>query len=246
MKKRVISNYTSNFKLKKLMIGKLSLAGKNISGNIVVRHKGSGSKKNLVMVDFKRKWSDNLAICVNLNKDSNRTCFIALIKYSNGTYSYILAASSLKPGNFIFSTLRPQLFSYKYKFGCNIILKYSHYTHIFFNLQINLLKGGQYARSGGTFCKIISVNWLKNTARIVLPTGLVRIISIFCSGTLGRASNTEHNNEFFVKAGYNRNRGVRPSVRGVAMNPVDHPHGGRTKTISPEVTPWGKIAKKNK
>jgi large subunit ribosomal protein L2 len=117
------------------------------------------------------------------------------------------------------------------------MLKYSHYTHIFFNLQINLSKGGQYARSGGTFCKIISVNWTKNTARIVLPTGLVRLISIFCTGTLGRASNINHSNQFLVKAGFNRNRGVRPSVRGVAMNPVDHPHGGRTKTNSPEVTP---------
>ena len=236
----------SNYKFKKLHIGKLSLAGRNNSGNIVVRHKGSGSFKNLALIDFKRKWSDRLAMCINLNKDSSRTCFIALVKYSNGTYSYILAASSLKPGNFIFSTLRPQLFSYKYRFGCNILLKYSHYTHIFFNLQINLSKGGQYARAGGTFCKIISVNWSKNTARIVLPTGIVRIISIFCSGTLGRASNIDHNREFFVKAGFNRNKGVRPSVRGVAMNPVDHPHGGRTKTISPEVTPWGKIAKKNK
>jgi len=236
----------SNYKFKKLNIGKLSLAGRNSSGNIVVRHRGSGSFKNLTIVDFKRKWSDRLAICINLNKDSNRTCFLALIKYSNGTFSYILAASSLKPGNFVFSTLRPQLFSYKYKYGCTILLKYSHYTHIFFNLQINLLKGGQYARAGGTFCKIISVNWVKNTARIILPTGIVRIISIFCSGTLGRASNIDHNREFFVKAGFNRNRGFRPSVRGVAMNPVDHPHGGRTKTISPEVTPWGKIAKKNK
>ena len=71
----------------------------------------------------------------------------------------------------------------------------------------------------------------------MLPTGLVRIISIFCTGTLGRASNISHKNEFFVKAGYSRNNGVRPSVRGVAMNPVDHPHGGRTKTSSPEVTP---------
>lgn len=242
----MISNYISNKKFKKLQIGKISIAGKNNTGNIVVRHRGSGTFKSLSIIDFNRKWTDNIAVCINLNKDSNRTCFIALIKYSNGTYSYILSASSLKPGNFIFSTLKPQLFSYKYKYGCNIILKYSHYTHIFFNLQINLFKGGQYARAGGTFCKIISVNWVKNTARIVLPTGLVRIISIFCSGTLGRASNIDHKNEFYVKAGFNRNRGVRPSVRGVAMNPVDHPHGGRTKTKSPEVTPWGRIAKKNK
>jgi large subunit ribosomal protein L2 len=169
-----------------------------------------------------------------------------LIKYSNGTYSYILSASSLKPGNFVFSTIRPNLFSYRYRNGCNILLKYSHYTHLFFNLQINLLKGGQYARAGGTFCKVISVNWTKNTARIILPTGVVKIISIFCNATLGRASNIDHNREFLVKAGSNRRLGVRPSVRGVAMNPVDHPHGGRTKTNSPELTPWGKIAKYNK
>ena len=126
------------------------------------------------------------------------------------------------------------------------MLKYSHYTHLFFNLQINLSKGGQYARSGGTFCKVISVNWTKKVARVLLPTGLVKIISIFCSGTLGRASNINHSYEFFVKAGYYRNKGFRPSVRGVAMNPVDHPHGGRTKTNKPELTPWGKIAKRNK
>jgi len=125
-------------------------------------------------------------------------------------------------------------------------MKYSHYTHTFFNLQINLSKGGQYSRAAGTFSKIISINLIKNTARIVLPSGLVRIISIFCRGVLGRASNINHKIEFLVKAGYNRNKGIRPSVRGVAMNPVDHPHGGRTKTISPEVTPWGKIAKKRK
>ena len=87
------------------------------------------------------------------------------------------------------------------------------------------------------------MNFTKGTALISLPTGLTRRISIFCSATLGRASNINHNREFFVKAGFSRNKGVRPSVRGVAMNPVDHPHGGRTKTSSPEYTPWGKIAK---
>lgn len=113
-------------------------------------------------------------------------------------------------------------------------------------MQINLSKSGQYARAGGTFCKVISVNFKKNAARVLLPTGLIKIISIFCSATLGRASNINHNREFYVKAGFSRNKGIRPSVRGVAMNPVDHPHGGRTKTSSPEFTPWGKIAKFNK
>jgi len=141
-----------------LQVGGLSISGRNYSGKITVRHKGSGKKKNFSQIDFVRNWSDKIAICIKINKDSNRTCFVSLIKYSNGTYSYILAANSLKPGSFVFSTLRPQLFSFKYKSGCNIILKYSHYTHTFFNLQINLFKYGQYARAGGTFCKIISVN----------------------------------------------------------------------------------------
>lgn len=230
----------------RLKVGKLNFSGRNYTGKITVNHKSGGKKKKINLIDFKRKWSTDIAVCLSLGKDSNRTCFVSLIKYSNGTYSYILAASFLKPGNFLFSTVKPNLFSYKYKIGCNILLKYSHYTHLFFNLQINLKKSGQYARAGGTFCKVISVNWYKNTARVLLPTGLIKIISIFCSATLGRASNFDHNREFLVKAGFNRNKGKNPSVRGVAMNPVDHPHGGRTKTNSPELTPWGKIAKHNK
>lgn len=246
LKKRTVGYYLNNNSLPRLRVGKLSSSGRNYSGKITVNHQSSGNKKKINLIDFNRKWSNKIAICLNIDKDSNRTCFTALIKYSNGTYSYILSASSLKPGNFLFSTIKPNLFSYRFKIGCNIVLKFSHFSHLFFNLQINLLKGGQYARAGGTFCKVISVNWGKNTARVMLPTGLVKIISIFCSATLGRASNIFNNKEFLVKAGFNRNRGIRPSVRGVAMNPVDHPHGGRTKTNSPELTPWGKIAKFNK
>ena len=230
----------------RLRVGKLNFSGRNNSGKITVFHKSRGKKKKINLIDFNRRWSNKIALCISIEKDSIRTAFLALIKYSNGTYSYILASSSLKVGNFVFSSLKSQSFSYRYKTGCNIVLKYSHYTYLLFNLQINLLKGGQYARSGGTFIKVISVNFTKNTALVLLPTGLNKKISIFCKATLGRASNVEHNREFFVKAGYSRNKGIRPSVRGVAMNPVDHPHGGRTKTSSPEYTPWGKIAKHKK
>jgi len=106
--------------------------------------------------------------------------------------------------------------------------------------------GGKYSRSAGTFCKLVSVNLEKNYAKIILPTGNLKIISIYCLVSLGRSSNIFYKNQFFSKAGYKRNLGIRPSVRGVAMNPIDHPHGGRTKSNSPEVTPWGKIAKKNR
>lgn len=229
-----------------MRVGKINNSGRNNSGKITVRHKSRGKKKKIDLIDFSRKWTTKIAVCISLNKDNIRTCFTALIKYSNGTYSYVLAANSLKIGEFIFSTIRPSSFSYRYKDGCTIILRNSFYTYLFFNLQINLSKNGQYARSGGTFCKAISINLIKNTARILLPTGIIKIISIFCSATLGRASNINHNREFFIKAGFSRNKGIRPTVRGVAMNPVDHPHGGRTKTSSPEYTPWGKIAKFNK
>jgi large subunit ribosomal protein L2 len=118
-----------------------------------------------------------------------------------------------------------------------VLLKYLNYNVIFFNLELQPNTGGKYARSAGTFCKLISINLEKNFAKVVLPTGKIKIISIYCLVSLGRASNIFYKNQFISKAGYNRNLGIRPSVRGVAMNPVDHPHGGRTKTNSPEVTP---------
>ena len=120
-----------------------------------------------------------------------------------------------------------------------------NYNVIFFNLELQPNTGSKYSRSAGTFCKLISINLDKNYAKIVLPTGKIKIISIYCLVSLGRSSNIFYKNQFFTKAGYNRNLGIRPSVRGVAMNPVDHPHGGRTKTNSPEVTPWGKVTKRN-
>jgi large subunit ribosomal protein L2 len=98
-------------------------------------------------------------------------------------------------------------------------------------------EGGKYSKSAGTFCKLISLNFDKNLAKISLPTGKIKKISIFCFASLGRVSNIFHKDQFFSKAGYNRNIGFKSSVRGVAMNPIDHPHGGRTKTNSPELTP---------
>jgi large subunit ribosomal protein L2 len=176
-------------------------------------------------------------LCINITKDSLHTTFLALLKYSNGTFSYVLASYKLKPGNLIFSTIRPPKYSRPYVEGCNLILRYLSYKHIFFNLELLPGKGGKYARSAGTFCKIISFDFEKNIVKVELPTNNVKIVSMFCFVTLGRASNYEYCKQFFSKSGYNRNRNIRPTVRGVAMNPVDHPHGGRTKTNSPEVSP---------
>lgn len=197
-------------------------------------------------MDFFRKWTKKIALCLNLTKDRHRTTLLALIKYSDGTYSYVLAPAKLKPGSFVFTTTVHPNFFLKYKVGCNIILRFVTYSTLFFNVEMIVGDGSKYSRSAGTFCNMISQDFDRDLARIKLPTGLVKVISIYCMVTLGRSSNINHKNERFGKAGFNRNIGYRPLVRGVAMNPVDHPHGGRTKTNSPEVTPWNKIAKKNK
>jgi large subunit ribosomal protein L2 len=169
-----------------------------------------------------------------------------LVKYSNGVFSYILASHGFKPGNYVYTSVRPIRFSLPYNTNCVIFIKYLNFNNLFFNIEIEPLKGAKYSKSAGTFCKLLTLNILKKYAKIILPTNKVKIISIYCLVSLGRASNIFYKNQFFSKAGYNRNLGIRPSVRGVAMNPVDHPHGGRTKSNSPEVTPWGKIAKRNR
>lgn len=137
----------------------------------------------------------------------------------------------------------PLRFSLPYNPGCSTILRYLDYKSIFFNLEIKSPFGGKYSKSGGTYCKLINLNFEKDLAKIILPTGKIKIVSMFNLVTIGKASNHLNFNQFFTTAGYSRKMGFRPSVRGVAMNPVDNPHGGRTKTNSPEVTPWGRIAK---
>ena len=229
-----------------MIIGNVFSSGRNFSGKKVVGNKNFLNKRNLSIIDFNRKWSTNVALCLNISKDTNRSCYTALIKYSNGSYSYILASHELKPGNFLFSSIKPLKFIFLQKICCSVILKYLNYSSIFFNIELFENTGGKYARSAGTFCSLLNLNFEKNTAKIVLPTGKIKTISIYCFVTLGRSSNIFHKLEFYTKAGYYRNRGFKSNVRGVAMNPVDHPHGGRTKTSSPEFTPWGKIAKRNK
>lgn len=203
-------------------------------------------KKKNAVVDFSRRWSKKIALCVHITKDKNRSCFLALLKYSNGTFTYVLAATRMRPSSYVYTTMMPPRFSMPYNPGCNVILRYLNYRSVFFNIEINIPFGGKYSRAGGTYCKIISLNYEKDTAKIVLPTGSIKVLSMYNLVTVGKASNYQNLNQFFTKAGYFRKMGYRPVVRGVAMNPVDSYHGGRTKTNSPEVTPWGKIAKYGK
>jgi len=220
-----------------LSVGLNSQSGRNNTGSITVRHRNKGNKKSFYKIDYNRTFTKKISICINIKKVSYINCFLALIKYSNGIFSYILCSHGFKPGDYTYTSIKPPKFSLTYSSNCAVLLKYLNYNMIFFNIELQPSTGGKYSRSAGTFCKLISINLDKNYAKIILPTGKIKIISIYCLVSLGRASNIFYKNQFFSKAGYNRNLGIRPSVRGVAMNPVDHPHGGRTKSNSPEVTP---------
>jgi large subunit ribosomal protein L2 len=197
-------------------------------------------------VDFSRKTLNKIAICISLTKEANRNSFLALIKYSNGAYSYILAPHGIINGYILQTLTNPLIFSSDYKIGSHIFLKNIPPRSIFFNLELKRNCGGIYARSAGVYCILLSKDSDKNIAKIRLPSSKHILISLDCMATLGRSSNLYSNKQIIGKAGRNVLSGQRPSVRGVAMNPVDHPHGGRTKTNSPELTPWGKIAKFNK
>lgn len=138
------------------------------------------------------------------------------------------------------------MYTKEYSIGYAVFLFHVPVTTIFFNVKLAYARKGFYARAAGTFCTIFKLDKEKMVHHILLPTMSEVVVSSFSLVTLGKASNILHKREVVGKAGLNRLKGRRPSVRGVAMNPVDHPHGGRTKTNSPEVTPWGKIAKKSK
>lgn len=235
-----------NKKFKRLVVGSTTKSGRNVYGKIVNLDSGGGNKKSKILIDYSRRWTKKIACCIHVTKDSNRTCFVALLKYSNGTFSYVLASSKTRAGNYYYSTIVPPRFSLIYKSGCNVMLRYINYNTLFFNLEVSYKDGGKYCRSAGTFCKAISLNFDKDIAKVILPTGCIKVVSIYNIVTLGQASNTGKRFHIYSKAGYYRRLNYRPTVRGVAMNPVDNPHGGRTKTNSPELTPWGKIAKYNR
>jgi len=223
-----------------------SKAGRTSTGRISVRHHGKQTKKNFFLIDSKRVFSKRLALIVNFVNDLNRSALVGLLKYANGAYSYILIARGIFIGQFTQSCQFDILWHIFYKTNYRVFLIKVPHTTVFFETEVELYKGGKYAKSAGTYCNIVKVDKEKLLHMIRLPTGKRLIISSYCTVTLGKNANHRHNKEFLVKAGLNRQLGVRPTVRGVAMNPVDHPHGGRTKISSPEVTPWGKIAKHNR
>ncbi|MGA9795211.1 MAG: 50S ribosomal protein L2 [Rhizomicrobium sp.] len=227
--------------VKSLTEGQHRHGGRNNTGRVTVRWQGGGHKQRYRLVDFKRK-KDGAAKVERLEYDPNRTAFIALIKYKDGELSYILAPQRLAVGDTVISGAKVDV-----KPGNAMPLSAMPVGTIVHNIEMKPGKGGQIARSAGTYAQYLGRDGAYALLR--LNSGEVRKVQLVCMATVGAVSNPDHMNEVIGKAGRNVWKGKRPHVRGTAMNPVDHPHGGgegRTKGGRHPVTPWGKGTKGNK
>ena len=212
-------------------------SGRNSYGRITVRHHGGGNRQKYRVIDFKRNKIDMPATVQTLEYDPNRTANIALIKYEDGTLSYIIAPVDLKVGDVVVSGENADI-----KPGnCLPIANIPVGTFIY-NIELYPGHGAQLVRSAGSSAQLMAKEGAK--AQVRLPSGEVRYILMNCKATIGTVSNTEHENVNLGKAGRKRHMGIRPTVRGSVMNPCDHPHGGgegKCPVGRPgPVTPWGK------
>jgi large subunit ribosomal protein L2 len=221
---------------KSLVEGKHSTGGRNNHGRTTSRYRGGGVKRLYRQIDFKRNKFDIEAKVERLEYDPNRTAFIALVKYLDGELRYILAPQRLKAGDKIIAGERVDV-----KPGNAMPLKSMPIGAIVHNVEMKPGKGGQIARSAGNFAQLVGRD--SGMAQVRLQSGEVRLISGECMATIGAVSNADHINEQIGKAGRSRQFGFRPHVRGIMMNAVDHPNGGRTKGGKHWATPWGKPTK---
>lgn len=226
-----------------LSVGKKRAGGRNHHGRITSFRKGGGHKKRYRIIDFKRNSKDGVMASVErIEYDPNRTAFIALIQYEDGHKSYIIAPQKLNIGDKIVSGEEVDI-----KVGNTLPLKNIPVGTIIHNVEMKVGKGAQLARSAGSYAQLVGKD--VNMVLVKLRSGEVRMIASDCRATIGAVSNPDQQNVTIGKAGRSRWLGIRPSVRGVAMNPVDHPHGGgegKTSGGRHPVTPWGKCTKGKK
>ncbi len=225
--------------VKTLTEGKSDSGGRNNHGRITARRRGGGHKRRYRLVDFKRRKFDVPAKVARLEYDPNRSAFIALLEYEDGELSYILAPQRLAPGDSVISGERADI-----KPGNAMPLASIPVGTIVHNVEMKAGRGGQIARAAGTYVQLVGRD--AGYALLRLSSGEVRMVRAECMATIGAVSNPDQANIKLGKAGRKRWLGKRPSVRGVAMNPVDHPHGGgegRTSGGRHPVTPWGKPTK---
>ena len=214
-------------------------AGRNNTGRITVRHHGGGNRVKYRVVDFKRRALDAKATVLGVEYDPNRTAYIALVQYEDGTKSYILAPVGLKVGDKIVSGELADI-----KVGNTLPLDKIPVGIFVHNIELYPGKGGQLVRSAGAQAQLMAKE--NGLALLRLPSGELRNVRLDCKATIGQVSNIEHDTINVGKAGKTRHKGTRPTVRGSVMNPCDHPHGGgegRSPIGRPgPVTPWGKPA----
>ena len=214
-------------------------AGRNSYGHITVRHRGGGNKRKYRIIDFKRQKLDMVATVERIEYDPNRSAFIALIKYEDGTLSYILAPYGLKAGDQVVSSATADI-----KPGNCLPIANIPVGTVIHNVELQPGHGAQLVRSAGTAAQLMAKEG--ELAQVRLPSGEVRYVRTNCTACIGQVGNLDHENVHIGKAGRTRHMGIRPTVRGSVMNPCDHPHGGGEGRApigrSGPVTPWGKPA----
>ncbi|MGV8841583.1 MAG: 50S ribosomal protein L2, partial [Bauldia sp.] len=228
--------------VKTLTVGKTGTGGRNNAGRLTARRRGGGHKRAYRIVDFKRQKLDIVATVERLEYDPNRSSFIALVKYADGELAYIVAPQRLAVGDQVVSARQADV-----KVGNAMPLAAMPVGTIIHNIELKPGKGGQLARAAGSYAQYVGRD--QGYAILKLNSGEQRLVNQNCFATVGAVSNPDHSNVVIGKAGRQRWLGWRPSVRGVAMNPIDHPHGGgegKTSGGRHPVTPWGKPTKGKK
>ena len=212
-------------------------SGRNNNGHITVRHKGGGWRKQYRIIDFKRTKDAIPAKVAAIEYDPNRSARIALLNYRDGEKRYILAPAGIAIGDVVESGPKADI-----KLGNCLPIANIPLGTILHNIELRPGEGGKLVRSAGGSAQLMAKEG--DYAQVRMPSGEVRKILMVCRATIGQLGNVDHENEVVGKAGRKRHRGIRPSVRGIAMNPVDHPHGGgeaRSTSGRPPTTPWGQM-----
>lgn len=218
--------------------------GRNSSGKITTRHIGGGHKRRYRIVDFKRDKYEIPGKIFGIEYDPNRSANLALIHYVDGEKRYIIAPLGVKVGEIIVSSKKPDT---EVKEGNTMLLRFVPLGTFIHNVEMKPEKGGQLARSAGSYAQLVAKEG--DYGQVRLPSGEVRLVHLTCMATIGQVGNIDHENITIGKAGKPRWLGIRPTVRGMAMNPVDHPLGGgegRTKGGRHPCSPWGQLSKGKK
>jgi large subunit ribosomal protein L2 len=218
--------------------------GRNSSGKITTRHIGGGHKRRYRAVDFKRDKFEIPGKIFGIEYDPNRSANLALIHYADGEKRYIIAPLGVKVGDVIVSSKKPDT---EVKEGNTMLLRFVPLGNFIHNVEMKPGKGGQLARSAGNYAQLVAKEG--DYGQVRLPSGEVRFVHLTCTATIGQVGNIDHENVTIGKAGKPRWLGIRPTVRGMAMNPVDHPLGGgegRTKGGRHPCSPWGQLSKGKK